>query len=79
MTTIHYHIVPHDGGYAYKLGDVFSEPFPTHDAALRAAQRAAAEQRVPGETTIIQWQDNHGKWHTENSEGSDRPEADVID
>ena len=32
MTTIHYHIVPHDGGYAYKLGDVFSEPFPTHAA-----------------------------------------------
>jgi len=79
MTTIHYHIVPHDGGYAYKLGDVFSEPFPTHDAALRAAQRAAAEQRVPGETTIIQWQDNQGKWHTETAEGSDRPEADVID
>jgi len=79
MTTIHYHIVPHDGGYAYKLGDVFSEPFPTHDAALRAAQRAAAEQRVPGETTIIQWQDNQGEWHTETSQGSDRPEADVID
>jgi hypothetical protein len=79
MTTIHYHIVPHDGGYAYKLGDVFSEPFPSHDAALRAAQRAAAEQRVPGETTIIQWQDNQGKWHTETAEGSDRPEADVID
>jgi len=79
MTHIHYHIVPHDGGYAYKLGDVFSEPFATHDAALRAAQRAAAEQRVPGDTTIIQWQDNQGKWHTETSAGNDRPEADVID
>jgi hypothetical protein len=79
MTTIHYHIVPHDGGYAYKLGDVFSEPFPTHAAALRAAHRAAAEQRVPGETTLIQWQDNQGKWHTETSQGNDRPEADVID
>jgi len=46
---------------------------------LRAAKRAAAEQRVPGDTTIIQWQDNQGKWHTETSAGNDRPEADVID
>ena len=31
MSKIHYKIVQHDGGWAYKLGDVFSEPFATHD------------------------------------------------
>jgi hypothetical protein len=27
MTKITYEIVEHDGGWAYKVGDVFSEPF----------------------------------------------------
>lgn len=78
MSKIHYKIVQHDGGWAYKLGDVFSEPFPTHDAAKAAARRAAAEQRVPGETTYIEFQDAQGEWHTELAEGSDRPDADVT-
>jgi hypothetical protein len=78
MVKLHYHVVPHDGGFAYKLGDVFSEAFPTRQAALKAAQRVAAEQRVPGETTIIEYEDEHGKWHVETSAGDDRPEADVT-
>ena len=49
MTRIIYEIVEHDGGWAYKVGDVFSEPFPSHDAARRAAERAAHEQVLPGE------------------------------
>ena len=49
MTRITYEIVEHDGGWAYKVGDVFSEPFPSHDAARRAAERAAHEQVLPGE------------------------------
>jgi hypothetical protein len=77
MTTIHYKIVPHDGGFAYKLGDVFSEPFPTHDGALRAAHRVAREQHVPGETRVIEYQDAAGQWHTETAQGDDRPEVDV--
>jgi hypothetical protein len=77
MARLHYHVVPHDGGFAYKLWDVFSEPFPTRQAALQAAQRVAAEQRVPGETTIIEYEDEHGKWHTETAQGDDRPEVDV--
>ncbi|OYV38392.1 MAG: hypothetical protein B7Z80_10170 [Rhodospirillales bacterium 20-64-7] len=78
MSRIHYKIVPHDGGWAYKLGDVFSEAFPSHDTAKAAARRAAAEQRVPGETTYIEYQDPKGEWHTELAEGIDRPEADVT-
>ncbi len=56
MTQLKYEIVEHDGGFAYKLGDVFSEPFPTHDEAAAAARRAALEQRVAGETaaTVVE-------------------------
>ena len=43
MTEAKYKIVEHDGGWAYKLGDVFSETFPTHEAALRASRRPMAE------------------------------------
>ncbi|MGN6549623.1 MAG: DUF2188 domain-containing protein [Pararhizobium sp.] len=79
MTHVTYHVVEHDGGWAYKLGDVFSESFPTHDMALKAAQRAAQEQQVGGETTTIRYQDSTGRWHEEESDGGDRPEADVED
>jgi Uncharacterized protein conserved in bacteria (DUF2188) len=79
MAEAKYRIVEHDGGWAYKLGDVFSETFPTHEAALRAADRAAAEQTVPGASETIEYQDEGGKWHTERAEGSDRPQTDVTD
>jgi hypothetical protein len=78
MAKIHYRVVEHDGGWAYKLNDVFSEPFPTRRAALAAAKRVAIEQHVPGNTTHIEFQDEAGKWHEEISAGSDRPDADVI-
>jgi hypothetical protein len=77
MTKITYHIVQHDGGWAYKLGAVFSETFRSHDAALAAARRAAMEQQRPGETTGITWEDAAGHWHEEVSKGDDRPQTDV--
>ncbi len=77
MTEIHYRIVEHDGGWAYRLGDVFSETFPTHDAALAAARRVAAEQKVPGETRAIQYQDASGRWLTELAAGDDRPAVEI--
>src|ERR1044071_3467093 len=78
MARIHYRIVAHDGGWAYKLDDVFSEPFPSKSSALAAAKKVAAEQHVPGETTHIEFQDDTGAWHSELSEGDDRPDADVV-
>ncbi len=78
MAKLHYRVVAHDGGWAYKLGDVFSEPFPSRALALAAARRVAQEQHVPGETTHIEYEDDHGKWHTELSAGDDRPDTDVI-
>jgi len=71
MTRITYEVVEHDGGWAYKVGDVFSEPFPSQDEARAAAERAAQEQTVPGETTGI------GRWHGEVARGGDRPETEV--
>ena len=79
MSHVTYKIVQHDGGWAYKVDGVFSEPFPTHAAALAAAKTAAREQRVPGSTEVIEYEDENGKWHTETASGSDRPETDVQD
>ncbi len=77
MTSITYHIVEHDGGWAYKLGDVFSETYPSHDAARGAAERAAREQHRPGETTGISYEDEQGRWRDEVADGTDRPDAEV--
>jgi Uncharacterized protein conserved in bacteria (DUF2188) len=79
MSHMTYQIVQHDGGWAYKAGGVFSEPFPTHAAALAAAKAAAVEQTVPGHTEVIEYEDERGKWHTETASGSDRPATDVED
>jgi len=73
MTKVAYVIVEHDGGWAYKVGEVFSETFRTHDAALAAARAAAMEQQQPGETAGISWEDKQGRWHEEVSKGDDRP------
>jgi hypothetical protein len=78
MAKIHYRIVQHDGGWAYKLDDVFSEPFASKAAAVAAAKRVAEEQHAPGDTTHIEFQDETGAWHSELSAGDDRPDADVI-
>jgi hypothetical protein len=79
MTDITYSIVEHDGGWAYKVGDTFSETFPSHEAALKAAQRAAGEQEQPGETEGITYEDKQAVWHQEVSSGDDRPRTHVQD
>jgi hypothetical protein len=77
MAKIHYKVVQHDGGWAYKLGDVFSEPFSSRERALAAARRVAIEQHIPGNLTHIEYQDEHGNWRSELSEPDDRPDVDV--
>jgi hypothetical protein len=79
MAHVTYKIVQHDGGWAYTVDGVFSEPFSTHGAARAAAHRVALEQRVPGRTEIIQYEDANGKWHEETARGDDRPETDIVD
>ena len=77
MAKVTYHIVEHEDGWAYQVNGVFSETFPTHEAARRAAQLAAEEQHVPGDSTTISWEDENGKWHEELARGDDRPETEV--
>ncbi len=77
MSHVTYRIVQHDGGWAYAVDGSFSETFSNHDAALKAARRAAGEQRVSGDTHGIVYEDARGRVHEELSDGNDRPSTDV--
>ena len=77
MSHVTYLIVEHDGGWAYKVGDVFSETFASHDLAHKAAEAAAQEQNVGGSDEAILYEDASGKWHEETAKGTDRPETEV--
>jgi hypothetical protein len=79
MVTVKYEVVEHDGGWAYKVGDVWSETFRSHDAALKAAEKAASRQKRPGATDGIVYQDARGQWHEEVADGRDRPQTRVVD
>jgi hypothetical protein len=79
MTNVVYHVVEHDGGWAYQVDGTYSETFPTHEAAHKAAARAAGEQRVSGQDEGIVYEDKGGKWHEEVSSGADRPATSVDD
>jgi hypothetical protein len=75
MAKVVYRIVQHDGGWAYQVDHVFSETFRSHDAARRAAERAAAEQQVSGDEAAISFEDADGHWREELVSGGDRPET----
>ncbi|PSJ65719.1 DUF2188 domain-containing protein [Kumtagia ephedrae] len=77
MSKVIYRVVEHDGGWAYKVGDVYSETFPTYDEAMAAARTAASEQQVGGSTEGIEFQDAEGNWHEEVAPGGDRPATEV--
>ena len=78
MTKVIYEIVKHDGGWAYRVGAVYSETFTTHEEALAAAGAAAKNQHAAGETATISYEDSRGRWHREVSEGDDRPDTEVV-
>jgi len=79
MPHLTYEIVEHDGGWAYRVGDIYSETFATHGEAHAAAAEAAARQRIPGKSEPIQYEDPDGKWHEEEAPGTDRPETSLLD
>lgn len=77
MPHVTYEVVEHDGGWAYKLGNVFSETFASREQATGAARMVAQEHEQSGPTTDIEYQDEDGRWRQETADGDDRPEADV--
>ena len=77
MANVLYRIVEHNDGWAYKVGETFSETFRTHDEARAAAIAAAREQTVPGEDVGITFEDKDGHWSEELSDGHDRPKVTV--
>jgi hypothetical protein len=77
MTKIVYEVVEHDGGWAYRVDGVYSETYPSHDAARGAAEHAAREQRLSDEDVTISFETPDGRWHDELSAGDDRPETAV--
>lgn len=79
MAQITYEIVEHDGGWAYKVGDTFSETFASHTDARVAATKAAAEHEQAGTDEEIQYQTSKGGWREEHADGSDRPETSIAD
>jgi len=79
MPLLTYHVGRHDGGYGYRLGDVWSETYPTHEAALAAAKSAAQRQHLEGKNAEISYQRADGSWKVEHSDGGDRPDTEVVD
>jgi hypothetical protein len=77
--TVTYEVVEHDGGWAYRVKDVYSETFPSHDKALAAARNASQRQHLGGLSAAISYQDRDSQWHTEQVDGNDRPETEVVD
>jgi hypothetical protein len=79
MTHIVYEVVQHDGGWAYRVGDVYSETYATHKEATAAAKHAAAGHALAGKDENIEYEDRRGVWHDEFADGDDRPETEVED
>ncbi len=79
MAEVVYHIVEHDGGWAYRVDGTYSETFRTRQDAHTAAERAAAEQRVAGDTAGIRYETADGTWKDEIADGGDRPQTKVDD
>ncbi|UUP17881.1 hypothetical protein [Nitratireductor thuwali] len=72
-----YRVVEHDGGWAYAVGDVFSETYATRSQAERAAEQAAAAHESAGSDAYVEYQDREGRWHGEMEPGESRPVTDV--
>jgi len=79
MPKVQYEVVEHDGGWAYRVDEVFSETFTSETDALAAAEIAASNHEIPGDDETIEYQDPSGQWHAQISPGFDRPQTEVVD
>ena len=73
MSKITYKVVKHEGAWAYEANRSYSVPFPTRDAARKAAKLAASEQPTLGKPTLISSEEEKEHWHNETDTGSERP------
>lgn len=79
MVKVTYEVVEHDGGWAYRVKDVYSETFATRERAAQAAHSASERQHLAGTDAAISYQDRDSRWHEELVDGHDRPETEVVD
>ena len=59
---VRYYIVRHEGSWAYKMGDSYSETFPNRDHAIVAALTAVDEASDQGTDGRVLVQDETGRW-----------------
>ena len=72
MAKVTYRIVKHEDGWAYKVGEVFSETFRSHHTVTDLYGAYEIRDLPPGSYTLR-------VWHEELDPGSDRPETTVED
>lgn len=78
MTKPNYEIVERDGGYAWKLGDAFSETYPTRDAASAAAIEDSARRQSGTARATAQSDGDARRWHNEMADNDTGHETDII-
>ncbi len=62
MADITYQVVPHDNGWAYKLGDTLSETYATADEAIVHAKDAASRQKIGNGDALLAYPSSDGGW-----------------
>ncbi|MAZ17255.1 hypothetical protein [Oricola sp.] len=78
MTNPNYEIVEREGGFAWKLGDAFSETYPTRDAASAAAIEDSAKRQSGKARTNAQADGDARRWHDEMADNDTGHETDII-
>ncbi|MBX5046857.1 DUF2188 domain-containing protein [Rhizobium lentis] len=62
MADITYQVVPHDNGWAYKLGDTLSETYATAEEAIDHAKDAASRQKIGDGEALLAYPAPDGGW-----------------
>ncbi len=79
MAIVAYHVVEHDGGWAYTVDGVSRKRFRPMRRRSRppSAPRPSSARRAPPKRSNMK--PAAGKWRVEHAEGADRPATEVID
>jgi len=66
MAYLTYEIVPHDGGWAYKLGDTLSETYVHREDAVEGARSAASRQKMDADEVSVRDRAKNQVYSTEH-------------